>query len=178
MFLHSVEIFSSGACSHFRQNLLFDSSNELRHDKNMKCLCCNKSFEEENFLRDQYVTSHGVDENNYFFKKLFTKDRFFAPRKCFRWEHFCLNRRDEKNHNFLVHYQQGGSRPVEDKPIERKYFDENLQRFCINFSQQGDHYDFFDSQELVSDFLTVFENVFILRPNLSRVGLSLLDKCL
>ena len=144
----------------------------------MKCLCCNKSFEEENFLRDQYVTSHGVDENNYFFKKLFTKDRFFAPRKCFRWEHFCLNRRDEKNHNFLVHYQQGGSRPVEDKPIERKYFDENLQRFCINFSQQGDHYDFFDSQELVSDFLTVFENVFILRPNLSRVGLSLLDKCL
>ena len=110
----------------------------------MKCLCCNSSFEDQNFLREHCVTQHGVDENNYFYKKLFTKDKFFAPKKCFRCEHFCLNRSDEKNHNFLAHYQQGGSRPVEDKPIERRYFDENLQRFCINFSQHGDHYNFSD----------------------------------
>ena len=110
----------------------------------MKCLCCNSSFEDQNSLREHCVTQHGVDENNYFYKKLFTKDKFFTPKKCFRCEHFCLNRSDEKNHNFLAHYQQGGSRPVEDKPIERRYFDENLQRFCINFSQHGDHYNFSD----------------------------------
>ena len=44
-----------------------------------------------------------------------------------------------------------------------------MQRFCINFSQHGDHYNFSDSQGLVSDFLTVFENVFIPQPNLNRV---------
>ena len=45
----------------------------------------------------------------------------------------------------------------------------NLQRFCINFCQHGDYYNFSDSQGLVSDFLTVFENAFIPQPNLSRV---------
>ena len=68
-----------------------------------------------------------------FFKKLFTEDRSFAPRKCFRYINFYLHRRDEKNHNFLARYQQGSNRPVENKPIERRYLDENLQRFCINF---------------------------------------------
>lgn len=54
--------------------------------------------------------------------------------------------------NFLGHYQQGGSQPVEDKLIERRYFDETLQRLCINISQCGDHYKFSDSQSLVFDF--------------------------
>ena len=129
----------------------------------MKCLCCNPSFEDQNSLRERYVTQHGVDENSYFFKKLITKDRFFTPRKCFHWKHFCLKRRDEKNHNLLAHC------PVGENSIERRYFDEKLQRFCINISQHGDHYNFSDSQGLASDFLTVFENVFIPQPNHSRV---------
>ena len=44
-----------------------------------------------------------------------------------------------------------------------------MLRFCINFSKHGDHYNFSDSQGPVSDFLMVFENVFIPQPNLSRV---------
>ena len=134
----------------------------------MKCLCCKATFEDQYSLREHYVTQHGVDKNNDFLKKLFTKERFFAPRNCFCCKHFYLNRRDEKNHNFLAHYQQGGSRPGEDKPIERRYFDENLDRFCINFSKHV-NYNFPDSQGLISNFLRVFENVFILQPNLSRV---------
>ena len=38
-----------------------------------------------------------------------------------------------------------------------------MQRFCINFNEYSHFYDFFDSQSIVSDFLTVFENNFVLR---------------
>ena len=130
VFLHPIEI-SSLAVEYqillsffFGKALLFVSLKQVMKLQNMKCLCCNAFFEDRNSLREQYVTQHCVHENNYFFKKLFTRDRFFAPRKCLGCEHFCLNRRDEKGHNFLAHYQQGGSHPVEDKPIERRYFDE------------------------------------------------------
>ena len=33
----------------------------------------------------------------------------------------CLNRRDEKNHNFLTHYQMGGRQSVEDKPLKKHF---------------------------------------------------------
>ena len=44
-----------------------------------------------------------------------------------------------------------------------------MQRYCIILSEHGDYYTFYDSRELVSDFLAVFENVFVPRPNLRRV---------
>ena len=34
----------------------------------MECLCCNQSFTDLFFLKDHYIISHNVDENNYFFK--------------------------------------------------------------------------------------------------------------
>ena len=40
---------------------------------------------------------------------------------------------------------------------------------CDSFIDHGTHYNFYDSQELVSDFLTVFENVFIPRADLRQV---------
>ena len=126
----------------------------------MKCLCCNQSFDDQFSQKEHYVTCHNIDENNYFFRKLFTRDNLFVPRKCFHCDYFCLNRRDKKRHNFLTHYQ------IEEKPLKRTFFDESLQRQCINFSEHGNHYDFFDSRELVSDFLTVFENVFVPRADL------------
>ena len=90
------------------------------------------------------------------------------PRKYFRCDYFCLNKRDEKNHIFLAH-QMGGRQPIEDKSLKKTFFHENLQRYCINFSKHEGYYDFYDSRKLADDFLTVFENVFILRSNLRRV---------
>ena len=53
---------------------------------------------------------------------------------------------------------------------EETYFDENLDKFSINFDEHGIYYNFFDAREVVSEFLTVFENMFILRPNLRAVS--------
>ena len=67
-----------------------------------------------------------------------------------------MNRRDEKNHNFISHYQLGGRQPAEDKPLQKTFFDQNLQRYCIDFAEHNTHYNFHDSRELVSDFLIAF----------------------
>ena len=88
----------------------------------MKCLCCGQSFVDHPSLKDHYVTFYSVDENNNFFRKLFTRNNAFVPRKCFRCKFFCLNRRNGKNHNFLSHYQMGDTQPVEDKPLKKNIF--------------------------------------------------------
>ena len=134
----------------------------------MKCLCCDQSFANQQSLKNHYVEFHNVDENNHFFRKLFTRDNVFVPRKCFRCDYFCINRRDEKNHNFLTHYQLGGRRPIEDKSLKKTLFDENLKRYCIIFLEHGTFYNFYSSREAVLEFLTVFENNYILNADLRQ----------
>ena len=104
----------------------------------MKCLCCHQSFEDQFSLKEHYAVSHGVDQNNYLFRKLFTRDVVFAPRQCFHCDYFYLNRRNEKNYNFLEHYQQGSSHPVKDKPI-KKIILIKFAEVLYKFSQHSDH---------------------------------------
>ena len=66
------------------------------------------TFVDQQLLKNHYVEFQNVDENNHFSRKLFTTDNAFVPRKGFRCDYFCINRRDEKNHDFLTHYQLGG----------------------------------------------------------------------
>ena len=76
-----------------------------------------------------------------------------------------MNRRDEKKHNFISHYQLGGRQPAEDKPLQKTFFDQNFQRYCIDFAEHNTDYNFHDSRELVSDFLIVCENMFVPRAD-------------
>ena len=94
----------------------------------MNCLSCEQSFANQQLLKNCYGEFHNVDENNHFFRKLFMRDNVFIPRKRFRCDCFCINRREEKNRNFLTHYQLGGRRPIEGKPLKKTFFDENLKR--------------------------------------------------
>ena len=32
-----------------------------------------------------------------------------------------------------MHYQRGGRQPIENKPLKKTFFDENLKRYLINF---------------------------------------------
>ena len=138
----------------------------------MKCLCCDANFEGLDLLKQRYVEVHGVDENNYFFRKLFTRDEYFCPRSSFRCEYFCLNDRDEKIHNFREHYQQGGTLPAEDKPVNITNFERDLQRYCITFNEHGENYDFYDPPEIISEFFVAFQKNFIPRQNLKPVLLK------
>ena len=90
------------------------------------------------------------------------------PRKCFRCHHFCFGRRDKKKSQ--LYFSIPIRLPTEDKPMKKTYFDENFQKFCINFDEHGRHYNFFDAREVVSEFLNVFENMFIRRLNHKQVS--------
>ena len=61
-----------------------------------------------------YVNFHNADEND-FFKKLFYEGQ------CFHCDYFCINRRDEKNHNFSMHYQLSVRQTIEDKPLKKTF---------------------------------------------------------
>ena len=125
----------------------------------MNCLCCNEKLENVKSLKKHCVEHHGVGEENYFYKRLFCGDRVFCPRKCFRCEHFCANGREEKVHNFLS----------EDKPLKKIIFDANLQKYCINFADHSNFYNFYNFREIISQFLNVFKNNFLLQRNLMPV---------
>ena len=136
----------------------------------MTYLCYQQSFDNQDCLKKHFISQHNIDRDNYFFQKLFTRHKHFILRKCFRCEYFHYNGREEKLNNFLSHYQQGGRPPAEDKPFNKIYFDENLQKYCITFDEHSNYHDFFNSQEIVSESLQVFENNFVPRLNLSRVN--------
>ena len=92
----------------------------------MECLCCGQIFTDQSSLKDHYLTSHNADQNNHFLKKIFTRGVAFVPRKCFWCSYFCMDRRDEKAHNFISHYQLDGRQPVEDKPLQKPF----LTKIC------------------------------------------------
>ena len=59
--------------------------------------------------------------------------------------------------------------PFEEKPLKIGYFDKDLQKHCITFTEYGKFYDFYDPRELISKFLMAFEQNFVPRQNLEKV---------
>ena len=58
----------------------------------------------------------------------------------------------------------GSRQPIEDKSLKNTFFDKNFKRYCFNFCEHGNYYNFYDSRELVSEFLMK-----IPQPNLRQV---------
>ena len=52
----------------------------------MKCLLCCSVFENQKELLDHYLAYHNVDENNWFFKKLFQLDIRAFLKNCLRFD--------------------------------------------------------------------------------------------
>ena len=97
----------------------------------MKCLCCNEKLSSATDLKKHYVEFHDVGKMKYFFRKFFLRHRAFCPKKYFVCEEFLSNRREEKVHNFLKHYQQEGRLSSKNKPIKKTFFDSDLEKYCI-----------------------------------------------
>ena len=127
----------------------------------MKCLCCNGTFEGLGSLEQLMKTT--------IFFGSFLQGQIYLSKKCFRRDYFCPKGRDEKVHNFLEHYQHGGTLLSEDKPMKITYFDRDLQKYCITFSEDAEFLDFYDPREVISQFVMVFEQNFVPRPNLEKV---------
>ena len=89
----------------------------------MRCLYCGLNSEDIARIRNHYISHHGINSNNYLFKKLFEESNAFCIKKCYCCNEILLNKPHEKEHNFLRHYQQGGSLPIELNPISKTVLD-------------------------------------------------------
>ena len=119
----------------------------------MKCLLFTRNFEDKNSLQSHYIETHGVNSTNWFFKALFkkkNKSKFFV-RKCYRCNEIFTSQNQEKNHNFVKHYQKGGQIPIEYKPIETN-IRQTIKNFSMKFDKHQNSYDFADPISLQEEF--------------------------
>ena len=125
----------------------------------MKCLLCTSTFQNEEDLLNHYIFYHNVDENNWFFQKLFQSKNKSFLKHCVRWNEFLTTDKHKSVHIFLKHYDEGKDIPFEDKPIEILRFP-GLTIYLIEFKKHKDFYDFFNSEKVVDDFLRNVKNKF------------------
>ena len=122
----------------------------------MRCLYCGVQFQDQNSLKTHYEIFH-----NWFYKALFeeNKEDFFG-RKCYRCESFLTSEREEKEHNFLFHFQKGGTIPLEDRPIT--VINHGIfKKFEIRYDEHKISYDFEHPVKLVKYFFGVVDIKFI-----------------
>ena len=115
----------------------------------MKCLLCNYKGDA---IKDHYINYHKINKNNYFFEQLFQKNNFCIERCCLRCSKFIPTNKFMIQHNFLEHYQAGERKPAEYKHVN-VINKKDILIYQIDFSQHSEEYDFYNSQEIVDDFL-------------------------
>ena len=125
----------------------------------MKCLLCSSKFQDEQKLIEHYLTYHNVDQNNWFFKKLFMKDNKAFLRNCIRCGEFLITKKEKVAHDFIKHYDNGKEIPFEGKPLDIIKLPA-LTIYKIEFKKYKNQYSFFNAEKCVDDFLKNVQNRF------------------
>ena len=149
----------------------------------MQCLLCNQKSTNIENLKEHYIKSHDVNENNVFFKKLIgqKKKNVMYRRNCHYCNEFVFV--NKASHDFLKHYMIGSGNDGNDgddggNSVERPINVINLgviKKFEITFKEHSSYYDFFDSVAVVDNFLAEIKN-YVSRYNndvLIRAGFSI-----
>ena len=137
----------------------------------MQCLLCKYKSSYIEKVKEHYLKSHNVDQNNIFFKKLIDlnnkkKKNVIYRRNCNYCNEFVYLNKAE--HDFLKHYEKGivfgsgsGSGSGNDsstvKPVTVTYLG-TIKKFEITFKEHSSYYDFFDSGAVVDSFLAQIKN--------------------
>ena len=143
-----------------------------------QCLLCIEKFTNKDKLKDHYVKSHKVNENNSFFKKLMDqkKKNVMYKRNCNYCNEFILT--NKAQHDFLKHYMIGSGNDggIDDDVKPLNVTSQGvIKKFEITFKEHSSQYDFFDSVALVDEFLAEIKN-YVFRYNndvLIRAGFSI-----
>ena len=118
----------------------------------MKCLLCSSTFQNQKDLLNHYVSYHNVDENNWFFQKLFHSKNKALLKSCVRCNKFLTTEKHKPAHIFLKYYDEGKNIPFGDKRMDIVRFP-GLTIHSIEFQKHKEFYDFFNSEKCVDDFL-------------------------
>ena len=65
-----------------------------------ECLLCSSKFENQNDLLNHYVTCHNINENNWFFQKLFQIRDKAVLRQCIKCDEFLTTNKHKAVDNF------------------------------------------------------------------------------
>ena len=125
----------------------------------MKCLLCSSIFQDKQKLIEHYLTYHNVDQDNWFFKKLFVKDTKDFLRKCIRCDEFLTIKREKAPHDLLKHYDDGKETPFEENPLDIIKLPA-LTIYKIEFKNYKNQYSFYNAEKCVDDFLKNVQNRF------------------
>ena len=112
----------------------------------MKCLFCSSKFEDQQKLIDHYLTYHNIDQNNWFFKKLFVTNNRAFLRNCVRCDQFLTTNKEKATHGLVKEI------PFEEKPLDIIQ-PPALTIYKIGFKKYKNQYSFYNSEKCVEDFL-------------------------
>ena len=122
----------------------------------MKCLLCNYNGER---IKKHYIVYHKINKNNYFFKQLFQKNNFCIERSCIRCHKFIPTNKFMIQHNFLEHYESGQRKPAVFKSVN-VIKNKDILIYQIDFNKHSEEYNFYNSHEIVDDFLLNVNTLF------------------
>ena len=89
----------------------------------MKCLLCSSKFKDQKELLDHYLSYHNIDENNWFFQKLFQSNNKTLLKNCIRCNEFLATEKQKAVHDFLKHY--------DEETLDLQYITLNLKNTAV-----------------------------------------------
>ena len=118
----------------------------------MKCLLCDYISNSVDDIKNHYTNYHKINENNFFFRQLLLNQNGFLNCDCIRCHELITTKNFLAKHNFLKHYIDGGRKPPEFKTID-VIRNQEVTIHQITFEKHSEEYDFYNSTEVVEDFL-------------------------
>ena len=120
-----------------------------------KCLLCSSVFKNQKELLDHYISYHNVDENNWFFQKLFqtNKNKAFL-KNCISCDQFLTTKKEKVIHDFLKHYNEGKDIPFKEKLLGIIRYS-SLLIYQIEYKKYGNSCSFFNSEKCINEFLQI-----------------------
>ena len=85
----------------------------------MKCLLCSSKFKDQKALLDHYLSYHNIDQNNWFFQKIFQAKNKILLRNCVRCSKFLTTEKHKATHEHGKDiHEYGKDIPFEEKPLD------------------------------------------------------------
>ena len=122
----------------------------------MKCILCTLKFDNNLQLEYHYLNFHKVNPKNIFYQHYLInldKKNKYLFQKCLRCSELLPTTKFKTIHEFIRHYTDGNQELPENKPIsieENKLF----TKYSIDIKKFGNIYDFYNSEKVISDFLS------------------------